>query len=82
MTDLTPGIPAKPTPVPCDPVGPLADAVRAIILTSRRAAVRSVDFERVRMYWRIGQRIVVEVGLAVWFGPTWGSFGGVFWPHP
>ncbi|MDR0867231.1 MAG: DUF1016 N-terminal domain-containing protein [Planctomycetota bacterium] len=34
--------------------------VRRIIAASQIAAVRSVNFERVRMYWRIGERIVVE----------------------
>ncbi len=34
--------------------------VRGIIISSRNAAVRSVDFERVRMYWKLGERIVVE----------------------
>ena len=34
--------------------------VRSIIVTARTAAVRSVDFQRVMMYWRIGERIVEE----------------------
>jgi predicted nuclease of restriction endonuclease-like (RecB) superfamily len=34
--------------------------VRHIITTSRNAAIRSVDFERVLMYWKLGERIVVE----------------------
>ncbi len=34
--------------------------VRGIILESRDAAVRSVDFHRVLMYWRIGEKIVLE----------------------
>jgi predicted nuclease of restriction endonuclease-like (RecB) superfamily len=34
--------------------------VRHIIATSRNAAIRSVDFERVLMYWKLGERIVVE----------------------
>jgi predicted nuclease of restriction endonuclease-like (RecB) superfamily len=34
--------------------------VRHIITTSRNAAIRSVDFERVMMYWKLGERIVVE----------------------
>ena len=38
----------------------LVEAIRAIILTGRERAVRSVDFERVAMYWRVGQRIVEE----------------------
>ena len=36
------------------------DDLRHIIETSRRDAVRSVDFCRVRMYWELGQRIVEE----------------------
>lgn len=34
--------------------------VRNIIISSRNAAIRSVDFERVQMYWKLGERIVVE----------------------
>ena len=34
--------------------------VLAIIEQAQKNAVRSVDFERVQMYWRIGERIVVE----------------------
>jgi predicted nuclease of restriction endonuclease-like (RecB) superfamily len=34
--------------------------IRNIIVSARNAAVRSVDFERVQMYWRLGERIVVE----------------------
>ncbi len=34
--------------------------IRNIINTSREGAVRSVDFYRVQMYWRLGERIVVE----------------------
>lgn len=37
----------------------LAD-VRDIILNSRNNAIRSVDFERVKMYWALGERIFVE----------------------
>ncbi|MDR0981658.1 MAG: PDDEXK nuclease domain-containing protein, partial [Culturomica sp.] len=37
----------------------LAD-VRNIIAVSRENAIRSVDFTRVVMYWKIGERIVVE----------------------
>jgi hypothetical protein len=37
----------------------LAD-VRNIITVSRENAIRSVDFTRVVMYWKIGERIVVE----------------------
>lgn len=36
------------------------EEIRSIIETSRANAVRSVDFCRVQMYWRIGQRIVEE----------------------
>ncbi|MDR3285841.1 MAG: PDDEXK nuclease domain-containing protein [Prevotellaceae bacterium] len=34
--------------------------IRDIITTSRIAAIRSVDFSRVMMYWRLGERILVE----------------------
>ncbi|MBS7121602.1 MAG: DUF1016 family protein [Dysgonomonas sp.] len=34
--------------------------IRSIIITSKNNAIRSVDFERVQMYWRIGERIFVE----------------------
>lgn len=34
--------------------------IRNIITTSRNDAIRGVDFERVRMYWKLGERIVVE----------------------
>jgi len=34
--------------------------IRDIIFSSRYAAIRSVDFERVQMYWRLGERIVKE----------------------
>jgi len=37
----------------------LAD-MRHIIQEARRSAARSVDFERVVMYWRLGERIFVE----------------------
>jgi len=37
----------------------LAD-IQRIIETAKERAVRSVDFERVQMYWKIGERIVVE----------------------
>lgn len=36
------------------------EEIRSIIETLRANAVRSVDFCRVQMYWRIGQRIVEE----------------------
>lgn len=38
----------------------ITDDIRNIINESRSNAVRSVDFCRVQMYWRIGQRIVEE----------------------
>lgn len=38
----------------------ITDDIRIIISESRYNAVRSVDFCRVQMYWRIGQRIVEE----------------------
>jgi Uncharacterized conserved protein len=34
--------------------------IKNIITTARNSAIRSVDFERVRMYWRLGERIFVE----------------------
>lgn len=34
--------------------------IRQIIDSARNKAVRSVNFERVVMYWQIGQRIVEE----------------------
>ncbi|KAA6334696.1 hypothetical protein EZS27_017015 [termite gut metagenome] len=34
--------------------------IRNIITSSRNAAVRSVDLERVMMYWKLGERIIVE----------------------
>ncbi|MDR1199764.1 MAG: PDDEXK nuclease domain-containing protein [Prevotellaceae bacterium] len=34
--------------------------VRNIITTSKHAAVRSINFERVQMYWKLGERIFVE----------------------
>jgi hypothetical protein len=34
--------------------------IRNIIENSRNNAVRSVDFERVKMYWRLGERILEE----------------------
>ena len=36
------------------------DEIRGIIQDSRAAAVRSVDFQRVLMYWRLGERIFME----------------------
>ena len=38
----------------------LVGEIRSIIESARTNAVRSVDFCRVQMYWRIGQRIVEE----------------------
>jgi predicted nuclease of restriction endonuclease-like (RecB) superfamily len=38
----------------------LYNDVRNIILNARTAAIRSVDFERVMMYWQLGERIFVE----------------------
>ncbi|MDR0711196.1 MAG: DUF1016 N-terminal domain-containing protein, partial [Prevotellaceae bacterium] len=34
--------------------------VRNIITASRDIAIRSVNFERVQMYWKLGERIFVE----------------------
>lgn len=34
--------------------------IKGIIIESRTNAIRSVDFQRVMMYWRLGERIVVE----------------------
>jgi len=34
--------------------------IKAIISESKIAAVRGVDFQRVLMYWRLGERILVE----------------------
>ena len=34
--------------------------MRNIILNARNSAVRSVDYERVKMYWHLGERIFVE----------------------
>lgn len=34
--------------------------IQSIIENSKNEAIRSVDFQRVQMYWKIGQRIVVE----------------------
>ncbi len=38
----------------------ITDDIKSIINDSRANAVRTVDFCRVQMYWRIGQRIVEE----------------------
>ena len=34
--------------------------IRNIIVSSRNVAIRSVDFERVMMYWKLGKRITTE----------------------
>ncbi|GHT12650.1 hypothetical protein FACS189426_16360 [Bacteroidia bacterium] len=34
--------------------------IRNIITTTKSNAVRSIDFERVIMYWKLGERILVE----------------------
>lgn len=34
--------------------------IRNIIISSRNNAVKSVDWERVQMYWKLGERIVIE----------------------
>jgi len=34
--------------------------IKSIIETARNVAIRSVDFQRVLMYWRLGERIFVE----------------------
>lgn len=34
--------------------------IRNIIITARATAIRSVDFERVKMYWKLGERIFIE----------------------
>jgi hypothetical protein len=34
--------------------------VRHIITSAKELAIRSVDFERVKMYWKLGERIFVE----------------------
>jgi predicted nuclease of restriction endonuclease-like (RecB) superfamily len=34
--------------------------IKEIIVESKTIAIRSVDFQRVMMYWRLGERIVVE----------------------
>ncbi|MPN13992.1 hypothetical protein SDC9_161318 [bioreactor metagenome] len=34
--------------------------IKKIITTARNSAIRSVDFERVKMYWKLGERIFVE----------------------
>jgi predicted nuclease of restriction endonuclease-like (RecB) superfamily len=38
----------------------LVEDVRAIIFAARGDAIKSVDFHRIAMYWRIGERIVEE----------------------
>ena len=34
--------------------------IKGIILSAKSAAIRSVDFQRVLMYWRLGERIFIE----------------------
>jgi hypothetical protein len=34
--------------------------IKNIIMSARDLAIRSVDFERVKMYWKLGERIFVE----------------------
>ena len=34
--------------------------IKRIIVDSKNTAIRSVDFQRVLMYWRLGERIFVE----------------------
>lgn len=34
--------------------------IRSIIVSSRNQAIRSVDWERVQMYWKLGERIFIE----------------------
>ena len=36
------------------------DDIRGIIKDAQKSAVRSVDSQRVMMYWRLGERIFVE----------------------
>jgi len=36
------------------------DDIKGIILSARSVAIRSVDFQRVLMYWRLGERIFIE----------------------
>ena len=38
----------------------LIEDIRSIIESARSNALRAVNFERVQMYWLIGQRIVLE----------------------
>ena len=38
----------------------LYNEVREIITSARQNAIRSVDFSRVQMYWKIGRRILEE----------------------
>ncbi len=34
--------------------------IKNIITSARNSAIRSVDYERVKMYWKLGERIFVE----------------------
>jgi len=36
------------------------DDVKSIIVNARSVSIRSVDFQRVLMYWRLGERIFIE----------------------
>ena len=40
--------------------GKMVQDIQNIINTAKNNAIRSVDFERVQMYWKIGERIIVE----------------------
>ena len=39
--------------------------IRNIIEESKINAIRSVDFQRVFMYWRLGERIMLEIWLVL-----------------
>ncbi len=47
-------------PTKWNPDNNFVQDVRNIITTSKIAAIRSVDFQRVMMYWKLGERIVIE----------------------
>ena len=38
----------------------LVQEIQQLIAASREAAIRSVDFQRVLLYWKIGQKIFEE----------------------
>ncbi len=44
-----------------DTVQLLSQEIRELIINSRQKAIRSVDFERVMLYWNIGKRIFEEI---------------------